>query len=92
MRRPLLAPSFGLALALACRAAVADDVPSPLPAPQPPTPAVAADAEHGAERSAPHSRKPIVVGLIAAGFLILAGAAGANDKPSRKPSKPPPAA
>lgn len=29
-----------------------------------------------------HARRPIFLGLLAAGFLLVAGLAGANDRPS----------
>ncbi|MEZ4227121.1 MAG: hypothetical protein R3B13_39650 [Polyangiaceae bacterium] len=50
--------------------------------------ASAAPAAPAADESPSHARRPIVVGLIAAGFLLIAGLVGANDRPGgdAKPS------
>lgn len=65
---------LGLGLALSLSApARADEPPDP--------PAVAAKPA----QNKPFMSRPLVVGLLAALFLIVAGAAGANDKHGKKP-------
>lgn len=70
--------AFLLALALAFSLplpAAADDVPGP---------AKASAGSSAAKRDRPFTARPVVVGILAALFLIVAGAAGANDK--KKPA------
>lgn len=84
MRVRYVAASALLLLSLSAGRAFADEAP---PAPTADVPAAPAATPTKAS-SSPWSRRPVVVGLIAALFLLIAGAAGANDKPGgdKKPS------
>lgn len=74
---PRLAALLGLALALSLSAPARADVP-PGPAP------VAQKAPAASPGRRPFASRTVVVGLLAALFLVVAGAAGANDK--KKPA------
>ena len=63
---------FALALALPAHADVAPERPAPAKS--------AAPAQGSRPAKRPLSQRPVIVGLLAALFLIVAGAAGANDK------------
>jgi hypothetical protein len=87
MRAGWVGPLFAAALAVSSSMAFAADV-APEPAPTSTTAQPSSDSSSTSSR--PHSRRPWVIGLIAAAFLLMGGLAGANDKPSKKGSAPEP--
>jgi len=86
MRAGWVGPLFAAALAVSSSTAHAADV-APGPAP---TSTAAQPSSDSSAASRPHSRRPWVIGLIAAAFLLMGGLAGANDKPSKRGSTPEP--
>jgi hypothetical protein len=73
-RRLLL--GVGLAVALGAAPALADEAPPPKSATPPKI------ATQSTTNKRPLVHRPVVVGLLAAVFLIIGAAAGANDKKS----------
>lgn len=78
---------FGVLLAYGVSTAVAD-VPNDDPPPAADTSGSTAPPTDVPSAGVGHAKRPIVVGLIAAGFLLFAGLAGANDRPRGDPPKP----
>ena len=71
---------MGALLAFGVSTAFADS-----PAEAPPAAGATAPPTEAPSEGVSHAKRPIVIGMIAAAFLLIAGLVGANDRPDGDP-------
>ncbi len=80
LRRNHYGALVGALLAFGVSSALAD-----APAEAPPPAGAAAPPTEAPSPGVSHAKRPIVIGMIAATFLLIAGLIGANDRPDGDP-------